>query len=464
MSLSLQEEWSPELLNELQRAVPVLESGSLDEEAQTALGNVTDNPFTWPSDWPQSSRGNSTLRWGGWAQEARMRLMGRESDDSNAWLPKPDLLSDSAMALPMSTMTSGKRRTYPNRSTFQAHVCCVMDPLQVPRVLESLQTSSHFKSVRSWPYAYRIVSPFDGQVHMESDDDNDPGSGGKMLALLKRMGLENLLLVISHWDNGSSNRLGAELFKCVTEQCKDLLKELQQAVRASFPPEELLIAGRSEEHCQDLPALEDGQNQGSGTESMFGSDIPYMDNFNCEPLEVPEIELTSRHVALHAIGATPPPELMYASRGVCIQQNRRMWPSPPKRKQNSRAGNNSMGLQVESAPRKGFEPKSHVHPAAGPKAAGNRGDGPPAGHQRSSRDQACTFITEGETPEVFDFNDLSNEELEAMCSQLQSERDTLDSHLLGLAEYGDALSQMKMPGVCEKKSDARTKGAKKQQK
>ncbi|CAE6919315.1 impact [Symbiodinium natans] len=413
-------------------------------DAQTALQTVHGSHFTLSSDWPQSSTSDSGLRWGGWAQEARFRqgLLGRQPEEG-ARLPKPDLLSDGAMALPMSTMTSGKRRTYPNRSTFQAHVCCVMDPLQVPRVLESLQKRSNFKSVRSWPYAYRIVSPFDGEVHMESEDDNDPGAGGKMLGLLKRMGLENLLLIVSHWDSGSCNRLGAELFKCVTEQCKDLLKELQEAVRASFPPEELLIAGRSDEQ-QDAPALEDGQTPGSGTESAFCSEMQYPDDFS-DPLEVTEVPLTSRHVDLRAIGATPPPELMYASRGVCIQQNRRMWPSPPKRPQPSGHDGDDSGFMVQSAGLKGFErkPAHDSSPAAGCKTRNSRGDGPPVGSVKSKRDQASTFITEGETPEVVDFNELSNEELERLCGQLQSERDSLDSRLLGLAQYEDVLNHKK---------------------
>ncbi|CAE7442653.1 ngb2 [Symbiodinium microadriaticum] len=439
-------------------AVPVLESGSLDyEDVQNALQTAPGSHFAWPTDWPQSSRSDSGLRWGGWAQEARFRLMGRQPEEGTR-LPKPDLLSDGAMALPMSTMTSGKRRTYPNRSTFQAHVCCVMDPLQVPHVLESLQKSPQFKSVRSWPYAYRIVSPFDGEVHMESDDDHDPGAGGKMLGLLKRMGLENLLLIISHWDSGSSNRLGAELFKCVTEQCKDLLKELQEAVRASFPPEELLIAGRSTEQ-EDAPALEDGQTPGSGTESMFGSDT-YGETFS-DPFQVPDPPSTSRHVDLRAIGATPPPELMYASRGVCIQQNRRMWPSPPKRLHPSgHASRDSMGFLVQSACRKGGEqnPTHDFGAAVGPKTS-NRGDGLPMGSVKSKRDQAYTFITEGDIPEVVDFNGLSNEELEKLCSQLQSDRDGLDSQLLGLAHYEDVLK----PQVEKTKSESKAKGHSKRQ-
>eukprot|EP00438_Fugacium_kawagutii_P005256 Skav228638 [mRNA] locus=scaffold204:74010:88779:+ [translate_table: standard] len=286
----------------VQRAVPVLESGSLEETQQCV----------WSPDWPRNFKDDSAmlrcelsgLRWSSWAHDARGTLM-----------------CDTAMALPMSaladalarrcrpvvevgtslrTMTSGKRKTYGNRSTFQAHVCCVMDPEQVPKIMESLQKSQHLSSARSWPHACRILSPFDGQVHVCSEDDEDPGAGEKILGLLERMGLENLLLVVSHWNSGSVNRLGTELFKCVTEQCKELLKDLQQALRATFPPEELLLRSEAE-------TLKDAETpQGSGTESLFGSDA------GDDPCYDPG-SFEQRHVDLRAIGATPPVELIHAA-------------------------------------------------------------------------------------------------------------------------------------------------------
>lgn len=238
MQIPPQEDWSLELLHELQRAVPVLESSSFNLDDDIEVSNASGAGASgsgMASDAREDAHagsGASEAQWGGWEC----------GDEAGTDKTSTDLLSDDAMALPMSTLTSGKRKTYPNRSTFQSHVCCVMHPSQVPHVLQTLQASPHFQSVSHWPYAYRIISPFDGQTHEGSDDGEDPGAGEKMLALLQRMGLENLLLIVSRWDTGPPDRLGLELFKCINQQCKELLRELQQAVRASFPPEELLRA------------------------------------------------------------------------------------------------------------------------------------------------------------------------------------------------------------------------------
>lgn len=378
VSLSLQEEWSPELLSELQRAVPVLESGSLEES----------NQCVWSPDWPRNFKDDSGLRWSTWAHDAR----GLEEGP----LVKPDLLSDTAMALPMSTMTSGKRKTYANRSMFQAHVCCVMDLEQVPKIMESLQKSPHLSSARSWPHACRILSPFDGQVHVCSEDDEDPGAGEKILGLLERMGLENLLLVVSHWNSGGVNRLGTELFKCVTEQCKELLKELQEALRASFPPEELLLRSDAEEQ-----PLEDGPTpNGSGIEST--SDLPELWD-----------DATSWHVDVGAIGATPPAELMHASCGVGIQSSRRTWPKS----------------SAPSSSRTGAEPpvvgRSCFRAGRADAMATEHGSVASTSTERTSKfhEASQTFMTEGDIPAGVDFNDLSNEELEKLCQQLENDRE-----------------------------------------
>lgn len=401
VSLSLQEEWSPELLSELQRAVPVLESGSLEES----------NQCVWSPDWPRNFKDDSGLRWSTWAHDAR----GLEEGP----LVKPDLLSDTAMALPMSTMTSGKRKTYANRSMFQAHVCCVMDLEQVPKIMESLQKSPHLSSARSWPHACRILSPFDGQVHVCSEDDEDPGAGEKILGrpwLLERMGLENLLLVVSHWNSGGVNRLGTELFKCVTEQCKELLKELQEALRASFPPEELLLRSDAEEQ-----PLEDGPTpNGSGIEST--SDLPELWD-----------DATSWHVDVGAIGATPPAELMHASCGVGIQSSRRTWPKS----------------SAPSSSRTGAEPpvvgRSCFRAGRADAMATEHGSVASTSTERTSKfhEASQTFMTEGDIPAGVDFNDLSNEELEKLCQQLENDRESLEGKL---AAHQEVIESFRVPG------------------
>eukprot|EP00930_Biecheleria_cincta_P025513 TRINITY_DN18160_c0_g1_i1.p1 TRINITY_DN18160_c0_g1~~TRINITY_DN18160_c0_g1_i1.p1 ORF type:complete len:511 (-),score=82.65 TRINITY_DN18160_c0_g1_i1:224-1756(-) len=478
LSLSLQEEWSPELLSELQRAVPVLENGSfdLDDDEIPGGGSRTSGSGQGPTSswsiqnalagWPHTSREDSGLRWGGWAQEAG-QLVGAGSFQGS--LPD-DLLSDNAMALPMSTLTSGKRKTYPNKSTFQAHVCCVMDPLQVPRVIESLRESAHFKSVRSWTYAYRIVSPFDGQTHESSEDDNDVGAGEKMLGLLKRMGLENLLLVISRWDLGSSNRLGAELFKCVNEQCKDLLKELQQAVRESLPADELLL-GRSRGYSSGTTALQDGQGDESGVTSLLGSEQGGQGGLgSCESDQFEDTGLdplisagaTSRHVDLRAVGATPSPELFYASRGVCVQPTRRlpgmMAGSPPKR---SAAAGPCAGAPELCVQRCSVVPRARTHTtesrmsseASGVLSAREQGgshDSRGGSASHDGLDQGSTvaaFLTELESADSGHTVSarMSNEELLQMCKQLRSERESLTEELEVLGKHEEVIKNLKMP-------------------
>lgn len=242
MQLGNREEWSDELLEELQRQVPILES------AAGALFGLDDSPEGVGSPGWGSERSGSCPSIG-----AASNLGSGQDLATRAFVDE-----EGAMALPLSTLTSGKRKTYPNRSTFQAHVCCVMHPDQVPHVLEVLQGNEHFRSVRHWSHAYRILSPLDGQAYEGSHDDGDDGAGEKMLGLLTRMGLENLLLIVSRWDGGADGRLGMELFRCINEQCKALLRELQQAVRASFPPEELLFSDnrRSPENEETPPPLE----------------------------------------------------------------------------------------------------------------------------------------------------------------------------------------------------------------
>lgn len=487
LTLSLQEEWSPELLSELQRAVPVLENGSfdLDEDEIPGGGSRTSGSGQGPSSswsiqnalagWPHTSREDSGLRWGGWAQEAG-QIVGAGSFQGS--LPD-DLLSDNAMALPMSTLTSGKRKTYPNKSTFQAHVCCVMDPLQVPQVIESLQNSAHFKSVRSWTYAYRIISPFDGQTHEASQDDTDIGAGEKMLGLLKRMGLENLLLVISRWDLGSSNRLGAELFKCVNEQCKDLLKQLQQAVRESLPQDELLI-GRSRGYSSGTTAPQDGQGDESGVISLLGSEqggqgglgSSESDQFEDTGLD-PLISAgaTSRHVDLRAVGATPSPELFYASRGVCVQPTRRLAGmlvgSSPKRS-GPCAGAPELRVQRCSvAPRaptvttesrmSSSEASAMLYSREQGGSHGSRGG--TASHDGLDHGSTVTaFLTELESADSGLVSArMSNEELLQMCKQLRSEREGHTEELEALGKHDEVIKNLKMPLFLETQTRRETK-------
>merc|ERR1719240_1100798 len=131
------------------------------------------------------------------------------------------------MLVPMSTLKSGRRQARFNRHVSQAHACCVEHPLQVPHILQVLRETPSLRSVRHWPYAYTIPSPIDGSAHVGNNDDGDPGTSEKMLGLLTRLGLRNVLLVVSRWDSGLLNHIGTEAFSCIYNQCKELLSEFQ---------------------------------------------------------------------------------------------------------------------------------------------------------------------------------------------------------------------------------------------
>lgn len=321
MQIPPQEDWSLELLHELQRAVPVLENSSFNLDDEIDVEDVV-------AVGASASIGGSDTGWSPTRDDVLAASGASDTQFTGAWDPwecgdeagadgnSANILSDDAMALPMSTLTSGKRKTYPNRSTFQAHVCCVMHPSQVPHVLQTLQASPHFQSVRHWPYAYRIISPFDGQSHEGSDDGEDCGAGERMLALLQRMGLENLLLIVSRWDTGPPDRLGLELFRCINQQCKELLRELQQAVRASFPPEELLRADFVQNPDGETQ-IEDGFAEIDNTDGPI-TDADYgvlEDDLEADTVHQEQDDETSKSGArlfdFSALGSTPQLELWH---------------------------------------------------------------------------------------------------------------------------------------------------------
>mmetsp|Transcript_11890 Transcript_11890/g.26169 ORF Transcript_11890/g.26169 Transcript_11890/m.26169 type:complete len:81 (-) Transcript_11890:56-298(-) len=52
-------------------------------------------------------------------------------------------------------------------------------------------------------------------------------------------------------------------------------------------------------------------------------------------------------------------------------------------------------------------------------------------------------MTEGDIPEGVDFNDLSNEELEKLCQQLENDRESLEGKL---AAHQEVIESFRVPG------------------
>ena len=85
---------------------------------------------------------------------------------------------------------------------------------------------------RTHVVAYR-VSQEEGRETAEGfDDDGEEGAGEKLLHLLQKMEIENVLLVVCVWDQGvrigEAPIKGGEFFKIITDRARELLNQIQQ--------------------------------------------------------------------------------------------------------------------------------------------------------------------------------------------------------------------------------------------
>jgi hypothetical protein len=106
--------------------------------------------------------------------------------------------------------------------------------------MTAFEQADGFQSAASWAYAYRITAspdanPFPPDGAWEGVEDGlDEGVGEKILGVLRRCGLNGLLLVVTRWQEyGASSGLdvlGTALYSLVVERCKDLIHNLKQAV------------------------------------------------------------------------------------------------------------------------------------------------------------------------------------------------------------------------------------------
>lgn len=62
------------------------------------------------------------------------------------------------------------------------------------------------------------------------DDGGEEGSGQKLLHLLQKMGVENIMIVVCAWHSHMPGQLGTETFKMVLERAKELLTSLHMKV------------------------------------------------------------------------------------------------------------------------------------------------------------------------------------------------------------------------------------------
>jgi hypothetical protein len=111
-------------------------------------------------------------------------------------------------------------------STFQAHIIKVTKPDQVKIYLKYLKTHNKIQKATHNILAYRIIEQSNNKKSKStclegSDDDGEEGAGARLLGFLQKMGVANIMVVVSRWFGGTM--LGNDRFKHINDSCKNVI-------------------------------------------------------------------------------------------------------------------------------------------------------------------------------------------------------------------------------------------------
>ena len=164
-------------------------------------------------------------------------------------------LRDAKYAIPI---THGAQFVWRN-SKFQAHASPAQFPRDVQYVIDKLSTERPWNRGRYHPCAYRLSSgdPMIKNIHVPTGPDGgtaetltppstrgsfegkngaggvvegcgdggDPGAGDKLLHLLRRWDIQNVVLCVTCWDEGLRGRLGTRRFRLYLDCAKSVLEQ-----------------------------------------------------------------------------------------------------------------------------------------------------------------------------------------------------------------------------------------------
>lgn len=144
-------------------------------------------------------------------------------------------------------VTHGPIRSLPGNRRLQAHVAPVSRGGDVLHVISSLQNESQWCDVTCWPSAFRVATfasnecfPDPSRSQLDEQSTNNPvveedcndsdyvGGGEKLLHLLRRWDIYNVVVIVSVWDEGCSRfRKGpaGASFKVVIDCAKEVLEQ-----------------------------------------------------------------------------------------------------------------------------------------------------------------------------------------------------------------------------------------------
>eukprot|EP00455_Lapot_gusevi_P000046 TRINITY_DN10019_c0_g1_i4.p1 TRINITY_DN10019_c0_g1~~TRINITY_DN10019_c0_g1_i4.p1 ORF type:complete len:221 (-),score=20.55 TRINITY_DN10019_c0_g1_i4:35-697(-) len=194
--------------------------------------------------------------WIEWLRENAFTFLQapEESKGEEIEVASGDQVEDSLHTI---TAALGKRRVVPcptiiygeplvdRKSKFQAYLARVRDLDQIYAVLRQIRSDQKVLSAaHPTIFAFRLSARGDQPAHDFRDDDGETGAANRMLALLQRMELTDVLIVVTRWFGGVL--LGPDRFKHISGRCKILLEQLRAEGDAFLPlppesPPELFV-------------------------------------------------------------------------------------------------------------------------------------------------------------------------------------------------------------------------------
>lgn len=98
--------------------------------------------------------------------------------------------------------------------------------------------NTKFATAKNRILAYRInqIDPVQQREVLAEgfDDDGEEGSGEKLLNLLQKLEIGNIMVIVCIWPNGvaiGEGLRGGELFRVITERARELLAVIRQGVQ-----------------------------------------------------------------------------------------------------------------------------------------------------------------------------------------------------------------------------------------
>ena len=105
------------------------------------------------------------------------------------------------------------------KSTFLARATPIRHPDDVPRALAHLHaTDKRTAKATHVMSAYRIRGAA-AITYKDCEDDGEAAAGGRLLHLLQRMGVWDVLVVVSRWYGGV--KLGNDRFRCINQVARE---------------------------------------------------------------------------------------------------------------------------------------------------------------------------------------------------------------------------------------------------